>query len=283
MRFPQIFRAEGVVMTTIGHKMEAVILDWAGVTVDYGSRAPTEVFIEIFRRRGIDITSAEARGPMGLAKRDHIAAIAACPRIAAQWRALHAQEPTEQDVQAMYEESLPLQKEKLACGGSEVIPGVPEAIDRLRRLGLKIGSTTGYSRDLMDVVAPLAARGGYAPDVIVCADEVRAGRPAPWMNIRAAELMGVDSMNSVVVIDDTPVGVQAGRNAGAWTVAVSQSGNELGLSLQEVAALSSNDLAIRLNEISSKFLAVGAHLVIPSVAELPDRLTELPAAAGLQK
>jgi phosphonoacetaldehyde hydrolase len=266
---------------TIPNQLQAVIFDWAGVTVDYGSRAPTEVFIEIFRRRGVDITSAEARGPMGLAKRDHIAAIAALPRIASQWRALHAQQPTDQDVQAMYEESLPLQKEKLAHGGSEVIQGVSEAVDRLRQLGLKIGSTTGYSRELMDVVAPIAARGGYSPDVIVCADEVRAGRPAPWMNLRAAELLGIDTLNSVVVVDDTPVGIQAGRNAGAWTVAVSQTGNQLGLSLDEVAALDPNHLDIRLKEISRGFLAVGAHLVIRSVVELPDRLTELATTAGL--
>jgi phosphonoacetaldehyde hydrolase len=265
---------------TTRNRLQAVIFDWAGVTVDYGSRAPTEVFIEIFRRRGIDITSAEARGPMGLAKRDHIAAIAAFPRISAQWHVVHAHEPTDQDVQAMYEESLPLQKEKLAHGGSEVIRGVPEAIDRLRKLGLKIGSTTGYTRELMDVVAPIAAHGGYSPDVIVCSNEVRAGRPAPWMNIRAAELLGIDSMSSVVVVDDTPVGIQAGRNAGAWTVAVSQTGNELGLSFDEVVALNPSDLDIRLNEISSGFVAVGAHLVIRSVTELPDRLPELAATAG---
>ena len=270
-------------MTTLRNQLKAVIFDWAGVTVDYGSRAPTEVFIEIFRRRGTDITPAEARGPMGLAKRDHIAAIAALPRIAAQWRALYAHEPTDEDVQAMYEESLPLQKEKLAHGGSEVIPGVPEAIDRLRKLGLKIGSTTGYTRELMDVVAPIAAGGGYSPDVIVCSNEVRAGRPAPWMNIRAAELLGIDSMSCVVVVDDTPIGVQAGRNANAWTVAVSQTGNELGLSLNEVAALPSKDLDIRLEKISRGFLAAGAHLVIRSVAELPDRLPELAATGEVQK
>src|SRR5688500_16631517 len=101
-------------MATMRNQLKAVIFDWAGVTVDYGSRAPTEVFIEIFRRRGIEITSAEARGPMGLAKRDHIAAIAGLPRIAAQWRALQTRDPTDQDVQAMYEESLPLQREVLA-------------------------------------------------------------------------------------------------------------------------------------------------------------------------
>lgn len=262
-------------MSTSQNQLKAVILDWAGTTVDYGSRAPMGTFIEIFRRRGINITIAEARGPMGVAKRDHVAAIVGMPRIAAQWRVTHGREPTEQDVQAMYDELLPLQKETLAHHGSDVIPGVPEAIHRLRQLGLKIGSTTGYTRELMDVVAPIAARGGYAPDVIVCSDDVPAGRPAPWMNLRAAELLGIEAMTSIVVVDDTPVGIRAGRNAGAWTVGVSQSGNELGLSFDEIAALPAAELDSRLNEICRRFQAVGAHLVVRSVSELPERLAEL--------
>ena len=50
------------------------------------------------------------------------------------------------------------------------------------------------------------------------------------------------------------------RNAGAWTVAVSQTGNELGLSLHEVAAFRPDELDSRLDAISSRFLATGAHL-----------------------
>src|SRR5262245_12563345 len=158
-------------------ELKAVIFDWAGTTVDYGSRAPTQVFVEIFRRRGVQITEAEARGPMGAAKRDHIAALVALPRIAAQWKAHCGRDPGQPDVTLMYEEFLPLQKETLARNGSDVIPGVPEAIEKLRQQGVKIGSTTGYTRELMEVVAPLAARGGYAPEVIVCSDDVPAGRP----------------------------------------------------------------------------------------------------------
>jgi phosphonoacetaldehyde hydrolase len=158
-----------------------------------------------------------------------------------------------------------------------VIPGVPEAVATLRRFGLKIGSTTGYTRELMDVVAPIAARGGFTPDVIVCSDEVSAGRPAPWMNLRAAELLAVYPMHSVIVVDDTPIGVQAGRNAGAVTVAVSQTGNALGLSSIEVAALAQNELAALLADIESRMLAAGAHWVIRSVAELPERWVELVA------
>src|SRR5687768_13972506 len=108
-------------MQTGRKELKAVIFDWAGTVVDYGSRAPTEVLIEVFRQREIEVTSAEARGPMGSAKRDHIAAVAALPRVVAQWRQRFGRAPADSDVQTIYEEFLPLQKITLARKGSEVI------------------------------------------------------------------------------------------------------------------------------------------------------------------
>lgn len=249
-------------------RIRAIIFDWAGTTVDYGSRAPARVFVEIFRRRGVEITVDEARQPMGMAKRDHIATVLNMSRVTKLWRQAHSRAPRDSDVQAMYDEFLPLQKETLA-GGSDVIPGVPDVVARLRQRNLKIGSTTGYTRALMEVVTPIAARGGYTPDVVISSDDVPAGRPAPWMNFRAAESLGVYPMSSVIVVDDTPVGIEAGLNAGAWTVAVSQTGNALGLSLEEATAMPAAELDARLAEIEKKFVAVGAHAVIRSVTELP--------------
>lgn len=261
-------------MTKRPTRLQAVLFDWAGTTIDYGSRAPTEVFMEIFCRSGVEISAAEAREPMGMAKRDHIAAIAAMPRVVAAWSERHGRPPDEAEIDRMYAEFLPLQEEILTRG-IDVIPGVPEAVAECRRRGLKIGSSTGYTRALMDAVAPLAAEGGYAPDVIVCPDDVRSGRPAPWLNFRAAELLDVYPMSTIVVVDDTAVGIKAGLNAGAWTVAVSQTGNALGLSLAEVDALDPSDLQTRLDAIAAEFRELGAGFVIPSVAELPPVLDEI--------
>lgn len=256
------------------HHFRAVLFDWAGTTVDYGSRAPTQVFLEIFRRRGVDITVEEARGPMGMAKREHIATVLALPRVTELWTKVHRRAPIDGDVQAMYDEFLPLQKETLARG-SDLIPGAVDAVNYCRKLGLKIGSSTGYTRALMDVVAPHAARGGYKPDCILCADDVPTGRPAPWLNFRAAEQLGVYPMSDILVVDDTPVGIAAGKHAGCVTVAVSQSGNSLGLSEGEVLAMNPAELADRLREIEQSFLAKGANHVIPSVADLPDLLSRI--------
>jgi phosphonoacetaldehyde hydrolase len=211
---------------------------------------------------------------MGRAKHEHIAAVLALPRIAALWRKQHGRDSGEQDVIAMYEDFLPLQKRVLERG-SEVIPGVPEAIAECRRQGLKIGSTTGFTRALMEVVLPRAARGGYAPDVTICSDEVALGRPAPWMNFRAAERLGVYPMSTVAVVDDTPIGIEAGLNAGTVTIAVSQTGNALGLSAPEVNELAKADLDARLQPIEEEFRRIGAHHVIRSVADLPALLAKL--------
>jgi phosphonoacetaldehyde hydrolase len=267
--------------------IRAILFDWAGTTVDHGSRAPAEVFVEIFRRRGLAITTAEARGPMGKAKRDHIAAILAMPRVAEAWRSLEGRPPGESDIDRLYDDFLPLQREALTRH-SDVIPGVPEVVAECRRRGIAIGSTTGYTRALMDVVAPLARAGGFAPDAIVCADDVPRGRPAPWMIFRAAERLGVFPMAAVAVVDDTVVGIEAGRNAGAPTIAVTRTGNSLGLSRDEVAALDPADLSARLEAASAEFRRAGADHVIESVADLLPVLDELagggrgvPSGAGL--
>lgn len=253
--------------------VNAVILDWAGTTVDFGSRAPTHVFIEIFRERGVDITSEEARGPMGRAKHEHIELILNLPRVSKIWTQIHGAAPTRDDVMAMYADFLPLQKQILAAG-SDVIPDVPKAIQSLRKEGIRIGSSTGYTRELMDIVVPIAAAQNYSPDLVVCADEVRAGRPEPWMNLRNAELLNVP-VDSVIVVDDTLVGIEAGRNSGMKTVGVSMTGNELGLSLAEVRQLDPEELHTRLQSIEERFLSAGADYVVTSVAELPQLIRRI--------
>jgi len=259
----------------VPYRIQAVLFDWAGTTVDFGSRAPAQVFVEIFRRRGVGITVPEARGPMGRAKHEHIAAVLAMPRVSAEWQRVHGRPATEADVQAMYQDFLPLQKSVLA-DGSDVIAGIPDTVAWLRQRNIRVGSTTGYTRELMNVVAPLAARQGYIPDVIVCSDEVSAGRPAPWLNLRAAAELRTDSPLNVLVVDDTAVGIEAGKAAGMITVAVSLTGNALGLSHEEVCQLSADDLNQRLREIEQEFRAVGADYVITSVAELPELLRGAP-------
>jgi phosphonoacetaldehyde hydrolase len=252
----------------------AVIFDWAGTTVDYGSRAPAGVFIEVFSRHGVTISIAEAREPMGMHKRDHIATIVRSPEIAARWRDLHGRDATDDDIDAMYQELIPL---TLAClrDYAALIPGTIETIAFCRGRGWKIGSTTGYNREMMDVLAADAARQGYQPDCAITGDDVPAGRPHPYMCFRAAIDMQCYPMSSMVKIGDTVPDIAEGLNAGMWTIAVTKTGNELGLSEKEVAALAEDDLNQRLARARARLSAAGAHYVVESVANVPPVLGEI--------
>lgn len=266
-------------MTDRCSHLKAVVFDWAGTTVDHGSRAPAIVFQEIFRRRGVEITAAQAREPMGMAKRDHIAAIAAIPEVAHAWTSKFGRPCGDAEVDAMYAEFLPLQKEVLRehC---TVIEGVPEAVAACRRMELKIGSSTGYTRELMAVVTAAAKGQGYEPDCVFCAEDAPRGRPAPFLLFEAAKRLDVYPMWSIVKVDDTPVGIEAGRNAGCWTVGITRTGNGVGLSREEVDALPTEEIRRLCEAAERRLQAAGAHYVVESVADIVDVLVEIEARSG---
>lgn len=249
-------------------QLQAIVVDWAGTIIDYGTRAPVEAFREVFRRHGVPISADEARGPMGMEKRDHIAALVAVPRIAEAWQAAHGRSPTADEITAMYHDFLPVQMELLPHY-ADVIPGVIEALVECRRRGLKIGSSSGYATPLMQTLVELAREAGLDVDAVVSASEVTAGRPAPWMLFRNMEQLGVFPPASIVAVDDTTVGIEAGRNAGAWTVGVVETGNMLGLSLPELEQLAPSERESRVAVGRETMLAAGAHYAINSVADLP--------------
>lgn len=256
--------------------LKAIVVDWAGTIIDHGTRAPVEAFREVFRRRGVPISAEEARGPMGMEKRDHIAALVAVPRIAEAWRATHGHATTEDEITAMYHDFLPVQMELLPQH-ADIIPGVIEALAECHRRGLKIGSSSGYATPLMNRLSTLAKENGLEVDAIVSASEVPAGRPAPWMIFRNMELLGVFPPAAVVTVDDTTVGIEAGRNAGTWTVGVVETGNMLGVSTNELQRLDHSERERRIATGRETMLAAGAHYAIKSVAELPPLLDEIRA------
>lgn len=254
-------------MPTAFQNLQALVLDWAGTTVDHGSRAPAIVFQAIFEGRGVNITPAQAREPMGMAKRDHIAAIAAMPDIAAAWEARFGSTCSEEDIDAMYADFLPLQKETLK-DHSILIPGIADAVTECKTRGLRIGSSTGYTPELMSVVSPLAAEQGYEPEFVLCAGDAPRGRPAPFLLFEAAKRLDVYPMWRVVKVDDTPVGIEAGRNAGCWTVGVTRTGNGVGLSEAEVSQLTNEARSEHIETAGSVLTAAGAHFLIESVADI---------------
>lgn len=249
-------------------KFKAVVFDWAGTMIDFGSFAPMGVFVKAFAQFDIEVTIADARKPMGASKWDHINAMMNEPHIAAQWRDKHGAAPSSADVDRVYEVFVPM-NEEVVTDFATLVPGALETVDYLRGKGIRIGSTTGYTRSIMERVLPIAARQGYAPDNLVCADDVAEGRPGPLGMYKCFVDLAVYPPQAVLKVDDTVPGIGEGVAAGCVTVGLALSGNEAGMTPEELAALDDaarDDLRQRVSRILKD---AGADHVIDTVADLP--------------
>lgn len=254
--------------------IKAVILDWAGTTVDYGSLAPVIALTRVFEQFGIAVEAGLIRASMGKHKREHLRDVLFSNQVKTQWQQIFGNEPSESDVEELYQKFHFTQLEVIEERAG-LIPGVRAVFSELKQRGLKIGSTTGYTRKMMEVLVPLANEMGYQPDSVVCASDVSEGRPAPWMAITSAMEMGVYPMQAIVKVGDTPVDMAEGRNAGMWAVGVAMTGNEIGLDEEALKTLSSEELKQRLHVASERLYQSGAHYVVDGIWDVPSVLDQI--------
>ncbi|KPA88883.1 phosphonoacetaldehyde hydrolase [Pseudomonas asplenii] len=255
-------------------RLQAAILDWAGTVVDFGSFAPTQIFVEAFAEFDVQVSIDEARGPMGMGKWDHIRTLCNQPQIAERYRKVFGRTPRDVDVTQIYQRFMPLQIEKIA-EHSALIPGALETIAELRRQGLRIGSCSGYPAQVMAKVVELAASKGYVADHVVATDEVPNGRPWPAQALANVIALGIDDVAACVKVDDTVPGILEGRRAGMWTVALVCSGNALGLDYEAYQALDSASLAAERQRIHGLFEGSRPHYLIDTINELPQVIAQI--------
>ena len=260
-------------------KLKAAILDWAGTVVDFGSFAPTQIFVEAFAEFDVQVSIEEARGPMGMGKWDHIRTLCDQPQITERYKKVFGRAPTDADVTAIYERFMPLQIEKIA-EHSALIPGALETIAALREQGIKIGSCSGYPAQVMAKVVELAATNGYMADHVVATDEVPNGRPWPAQALANVIALGIDDVGACVKVDDTAPGILEGRRAGMWTVALVFSGNALGLTYEQYQALDAQTLIAERKRIHALFQSSRPHYLIDTITDLPRVIADINKRLG---
>lgn len=249
-------------------KCELVIFDWAGTTVDYGCFAPVQAFVEVFKHFGIAPTMDEVRKPMGMLKRDHIKTMLAMPRIQALWLEKYGKASGESDIEEMYR----LFEEKLMSiltDFSSPKPYVLETAAKLREMGISIGSTTGYTDEMMAIVTKKAEELGYAPDAWFSPNSVNnMGRPYPYMIYRNMEQFRVHAADHVVKVGDTVSDIREGRNAGVYTIGIIEGSSEIGLTQEEYHSLPLSHRASLIQKVKTRYLEAGADAVIMNMSGL---------------
>jgi phosphonoacetaldehyde hydrolase len=251
----------------IRDRFDLVILDWAGTMVDFGCHAPVVALRAAFALRGVAISETLVRRDMGTAKEDHVRALLEEHSIAEAWGKARGRAANETDVRELMVDLGPLMRDQ-AARSARLIEGARSTVDTLRAAGIKVASSTGYTREMMLPVLQEAASQGYVPDHLVCSGETPQGRPTPLMIYKACADLGVWPLSRVVKVDDTEAGVKEGRAAGCFTVGISASGNEVGLSREALLALPAADRSARIAAAEASLRAAGADVVIETIAQL---------------
>lgn len=240
-------------------QIEAIIFDWAGTTVDYGCMAPLKAMQAAFAHSNIEVSLEEIRKPMGLAKLEHIKAVLVN---------LH-KDLNDEEIENIYdffERNIMTNLHEY----TDLIPGILQVQEYLRNRNIKIGSTTGYTKAMMNIVAYEANKKGYRPDCIITPDQVTQGRPQPFMLQQNLLRLGINDISCVVKVGDTIADILEGVNAGCWSIGVIRGSSMLGLSATEAAQCDKDELQRRSLEVKSQMHAAGAHFVMNEISELPN-------------
>lgn len=258
----------------MNNKIKCIVFDWAGTTIDFGCRAPLRVFLEIFNRKGLPITVEEASKPMGILKIDHIREILRYERVRDECLKKFNKLPDEdlvKELNSLFEPEL----FKILPEYAEPIPHVLDTINKLRAKGLFIGSTTGYTKEMMDIVMPVAEKKGYKPDYMIASNQVKAGRPAPYMMFHNAMNFGVFPMSNIIKIGDSVADINEGKNAGAWSIGLLTGSSLLGYNQEEYNKLTLKQINEEKARVRQKYLEEGADYIIDNMSELPDVIEEI--------
>lgn len=256
--------------------ISAVVFDWAGTIVDFGSHAPMQAFVRLFAQYGIEISIEDARGPMGLPKWKHINTLGNLPHISRQWEQKFKRSFSDADTDELYAIFTPMNAASVAHH-SELIPGFLTTLSVLKDQGIKVGTTTGYNREIMNVVLPLVKTQGFTPDNLVCADDLHESRPSPLGMYKCFLDLNVWPATSVIKVDDTVPGLLEGYHSGCWTVGVIASGNEVGMTYDEWMNLRESEKELIRTQVSEKLAAGKPNFLIDTVADLPEILDKIAA------
>ncbi len=242
--------------------LKGVVCDWAGTAVDFGSLSPVSAFEEAFKDFGFEITRDEIRRFMGMYKKDHTREILRFTR--ERFKEQFGYDPKEETVETIYSKFEP---SLLNCVRkySKPIRGVVEFSREVRKMGLKLGSTTGYTEEMMKIVVEEARAHGYCPDYWAVPTARIPGRPHPFMIYENVIELQIYPMSAIVKIGDTVSDIQEAHNAGCWSIGVVVSGNELGLSEEEMETADPAVLKSKIKNGYKTLKDAGAHYVIDGI------------------
>ena len=219
-------------------KIRLVIFDIGGTIIeDHGEVVAS--FRGALAANGLPASEAEIKELKGSSKRDVIKIF-----VERQWG--REDSGNEDRIQKAYGDFRTELENRFSNGGVKPIPGAEAAFAWLKAHDIVCATTTGFYRSVTDRILDSAGwQKTFAANI--CSDDVKVGRPSPYMIFHAMEASGIDNVRQVLNVGDTPLDIQAGTRAGVLGV---------------IGVLSGVHKEARLSEERPSYL-------IPSVADIP--------------
>lgn len=189
---------------------DLVVFDMIGTTIQASEKIP-QAFITACAGAGVHLTSADVSSIRGKSKHQAIHELLLA----------HAGDKTAgQRTDSVYSAFKAELLESYRSGPVTAIPGAQETFDWCSGHSIRTSLTTGFDRELAMV---LIDKLGWleSVDVLVCNDDVSAGRPAPDLILAAMSRLKLADVARIASVGDTVSDLEAGANAGTrWNIGV---------------------------------------------------------------
>jgi len=201
-------------------KLYGLIFDVDGVIADteaVNAKASIKVFDELLDIKGIK--RADFAAGLGRGAEEYLKAAAT----------VHGLELTEEQIKTATKLRQEYFLKMLSEGPLPPFPGVLELMEAaMQREDFRVAIATSGTLEKSRAVLK-SAKVPYQKMVYITGSDVKNKKPHPELFLLAAERMGIEPANCVV-IEDAPNGIQAARAAGAKCIAVTNSTNAANLS-----------------------------------------------------
>jgi len=246
------------------------VFDLGGTIVDRYSLSPFLSLKQAFLKKGLNIPNRLIYKDMGVDKHHHIDLILKDKYISREWKQKHGKYPDMNSTMSVFDEFIKYQMDD-GIKNIEILPETKTCINWLGNNNISTGVTTGFSRPIMNAIKEKLLDENIHIDKYVSSTCLgKPGRPNPHMMREIINHLSISDPRRVIKIDDTVVGLQEGKNAGAITVGVAKWSTNMKMTdYEEDKRLSKEEYVELLKNSRGILWSAKPDYVIDSLNELP--------------
>ncbi len=254
----------------MNNRIRLCIFDLGGTIVDKYSLTPFISLKNAFRRKRININNKLIYKDMGMNKHEHIEEILKDKYVSRNWFKLYGQYPNSSSVMSVYEEFINCQMTE-GIENIEILPETKSCINWLKDNNISTGATTGFSKPIMNAIKEKLIDDDIHIDKYVSSTCLgKPGRPNPYMMYEIINKLSISDHKRVIKIDDTCVGIEEGKNAGALTVGIAKWSTNMKMTdYSQDENMSKEEYVERLKNSREELWKANPDYVIDSLEGLP--------------